>query len=134
MLRVKPSTDYKTISELDRSLFPLDDEVELEGARWWVAHDEAKLVAFAGASYLEDIHYVFLRRAGVLPEYRGQGIHRRLLGARIRWAYRLQAEAVITYTIGNTPSSNNLIRSGFELYTPEYQWAGPTALYWARIL
>lgn len=78
----------------------------------------------------------FLSRAGVLPEYRGQGIQKRLIRARVAWAKRSnQATHAITYTnYYNPASSNALIAAGFKLYVPSPLYVGDDFLYWRKAL
>lgn len=122
------------IPEIDRIVFgptgddPIDPE-ELQRSAWWVAGDG---LAFAGARMLDN-GALYLTRAGVIPSARGQGLQLRLIRARLAWGRRRGARVAITYTaVDNIASANNMIRAGFELYEPEYPWAGREMLYWRR--
>jgi hypothetical protein len=56
-----------------------------------------------------------------------------LIDVRIRAAKRQYCHTVITYTtLDNYPSANNLIKRGFKLYNPEYQYGGSNMLYFAK--
>lgn len=122
---------------LDAQIFDYDQDspVTLEGAHWWVAFDDGKPVAFAGVKITIRDRFAYFCRAGVLPSHRGRGLQARLIRARVAWAKKQGIKQAITDTvIDNAPSSNNLIKCGFKLYTPESKWCGSQALYWSRKL
>lgn len=108
---------------------------------WWVVTDGLEIVAYAGAEEwkIDDEHALNLTRAGVLDAYRGRGLQRRLIRARIRYARKIGCQEVWTYTHWrNYPSANNLLRCGFSMWAPAF-WGGcevdfePTSwLYWRR--
>lgn len=127
--------DRPLIEYLDSRLFSEEERVDnVEESVWWVGWtDQNTPVAYAGARYIPSAHAVFLSRAGVLHEARGQGLQRRMIALRLRWARTTAARYVITYTHPeNIISSNNLIKQGFLMYTPEWAWAGREFLYWIR--
>ncbi len=113
---------------------------------WWVAetldpdpealdldHREPRpweVIACAGGRVLEHGPY-YLSRATVDPAYRGRGIQKRLIRARIARARRLGCPRVVTYTnAANVASGNALIRCGFKLAPP---WDGsPNSNGWAH--
>ena len=73
---------------------------------------------------------LFLNSAGVRYHWRGQGLHKRLIKVRTKYAKR-NGLVAITYTSpDNIVSANNLISCGFKLYTPANEWVGPNFLYW----
>jgi GNAT superfamily N-acetyltransferase len=116
---------------LDRECFPGDARYpkHTAGSRWWIVDDAGSAVAFAGVRIMPSEGCAFLARCGVLPEYRGQGLQRRLIAARLRYARRFRLPA-ITYTKpSSVESANNLITCGFRLYSPARLWAG-RVLYW----
>lgn len=93
---------------------------------WWVAFEEGQPVAFTGALiYSHEGRCMQLQRTGVLPAYRGQGLQKKLIRARLAYARRKKVKWVHTYVISwNCPSLNSLVRTGFTFYTPEYAYAG----------
>lgn len=124
------------VALLDAQVFDYeqDSPVALEGVHWWVAFDKETPVAYAGVKITSE-RVAFLCRAGVLPSHRGKGLQAKLIRVRVAWAKRQGVKQVITYTVLDNPaSSNNLIRCGFRLYTPEWKWVGNEALYWSRNL
>ncbi len=77
----------------------------------------------------------YLRRTGVLKPFRGKGLQRALIDCRDREAKRLGLKEVVTYTArDNYPSANNLIRCGYELYTPQSRYGLKDALYFCKTI
>lgn len=77
----------------------------------------------------------YLVRAGVLEAHRGHGLQRQFLRLREKAAKRMGVTRIATNTIAsNVPSSNNLIRSGYELYEPANPYGGYDTLYWHKRL
>lgn len=131
--------DVPLITYLDSRLFTDEERVEdIDQSAWWVGFNSANVpVAYGGIKVVSgDPKTAFLSRAGVLDEARGQGLQRKLIDLRLRWARQQGCSQVITYTHkDNTTSANNLIRSGFLLYSPEYAWVGREYfLYWTKTL
>lgn len=129
-LRTRPTDDIDLIRELDEICFPLDDRspVECPKTHWWVIEDTStKLPAAYAGAYTwacAGERALVLSRAGVLPEYRGRGLQRRLLLARERYARREGAPEIWTYTSHrNIASNNNLMAAGYRLWMPA-QWGG----------
>jgi GNAT superfamily N-acetyltransferase len=120
------------LDRLDSATFPADESYQKTGKYWWVAYRGSTPVAFAGLKLVDKGQSAFLCRAGVRQKYRGRGLHRRLIAVRERMGRRLAVSCFLTYTSDNIPSSNNLIRAGYHLYTPTENWAGPGVLYWCK--
>lgn len=134
--KIRTQGQLSVIRALDKLIFPADEPVERMHTMWWIAYTaDGKAVAYAGAKHLTAENCVLFTRAGVVEEWRGRGVHSRLIAARLRWARSIGVDTVITYTLNNNISSaNNLIRQGFRLYTPELEWAGVAGeevLYWS---
>jgi GNAT superfamily N-acetyltransferase len=121
--------------DLHKQCFPSDHEPDWGRGDWWLVFDPAGVpVAFAGG-YRSVTGWYYLCRAGVLPRARGKGLQRRLIHARLRQGRKLGLPYAFTYTVfDNLESSNNLIRTGFRLYTPRWRWGGKRSLYWRRPL
>lgn len=60
----------------------------------------------------------YLARAGVLTDHRGHGLQLRLIRARIKLARTLGYEWLISETIDNPQSANNLVSAGFRAWHP----------------
>lgn len=136
--RIRTLTDawVAELDRLDRVCLAGDDPYpkRADGCEWWIAEAGQGPLAFAGLRWIDDGGYVFLCRAGVLPGHRGQGLHRRLVRARVNRARVLGAKSVITYTVpSNADSSRTLVRQGFVPYTPQDPWVG-NVCYWRRDL
>lgn len=130
---IRETRDMALIARLDRQCFPGDDPYRFTEAKWWVALLGGQPVAYAGARYWSPDNGVFLCRAGTLPAARGMGLQRSLIRVRLRWAKKIGASCVYTYTMPhNAKSARNLVRCGFLPWSPGRAWAGEWACYWVR--
>ena len=97
---------------------------EYDRATWWVAWDEDTPIAYTGV-YVHDGHYMSLERSGVLPQYRGQGLQKKLIQTRLRYAKRHKIVTVYTYvSSANHASVNSLFSQGLKSFSPEWPHAG----------
>ena len=126
-----PLTDStrEIISRLDKQCFPADKPEPLDNRVWWIVWcvkgRSRTPVGYAGLHRSTRPGCLFFCRAGVLPEHRRRGLHRRLITVRTAHARRGGYLGVVTYTSReNTTSANSLIRCGFKLYTPAVEYAG----------
>ena len=119
-----------TIRYLDRVCFQGDSPFPVyEDTILWVGYDDGIPVCFAALAWAYE-STGFLSRAGVLPQYSGQGLHRRMINLRIRAAKKLGWKSLITYTHRhNAKSLNNLTHCGFKGYQPQQDWGGDDAVY-----
>lgn len=139
---VKEADPAEVVTELDKAIFTKSERLtvsDIDNGTWWIAWDErGNSVGFAGAKMLDqgsNYKFAYLIRAGISPQARGKGLQRRLISCRVSWGKKMGAKAAITYTLyNNYASSNNLIKSGFHLYTPETEWVGNEVLYWWKSL
>jgi len=126
-----------TIKELD-VLCGLAEYAKIEPGEkgdWWLVYYGDEPIGYAGLTQSSFAHdYGYLKRAGVLPAHRGNGIQRRLIKVRERRARQYHWQALITDTTANPASSNSLIRAGFTLFEPAYRWAYKDSLYWRKYL
>jgi GNAT superfamily N-acetyltransferase len=139
VVRRVDSTDEDTaidIQFLDKLAFaPGNGEPDLDSGDWWLAFKGKQPVAYAGLCWSPHMQgYGYLCRAGVHPEHRGHGLQGRLLRARENRAKQLDMLGLVTDTTGNVPSSNNLIKAGFKMFTPGTMWAFGTSNYWKKEL
>lgn len=138
IIRKVETLDVATVNLLrymDAKCFPEDDPYEKWlSTEWWIAWGEKSNPAgFAGGFVWAPDKYFYLSRAGVLPEFRGNGIQNRLIDVRHRYAKKHDCLGSYTYTHPeNIPSNNSLINSGFKLFQPYYRWAGSEFLYWHK--
>jgi GNAT superfamily N-acetyltransferase len=113
VIRVARTDDVEEVREMHSLAFPgivwPGDDHEL-----WLALQGGAPVGFASAKYTAAESAVFLSRGAVLQTAQGRGLQRRLIEARVRWAFSRGARWVWTYTsIDNYPSLYNLLRCGF---------------------
>lgn len=122
--------------EMQKTCLPESTPVKLaEGDEWWIAFLVDAPVAFAAMR--PSVRWPltgYLGRAGVLPGHRGNGLQRRLVHARIRRAQALGWQWLVSDTIDNPVSSNNLIKCGFCLYEPKIKWGFKGALYFRKYI
>lgn len=135
--RVKPAGKWASLLDyLQLECLPEDALCEYKaGDLWWIAFNGDQPVGFAGIRPLENVGLWYLCRAGVIPSARGQGLQKRLIRVRLAGAKAAGGVLAISDTEkGNCASSNSLIAAGFRTYTPQYQWALPTSIYWRKTL
>lgn len=131
-----PLTDYERdwLAQLHATCMPEDKLYHLDSAAWWLAMNGDEPVGFAGARYYPRYRAAFFVAAGVLPSHRRQGLHRRLIRARVRWAKQMGAARAVTYTmLYNAPSANGLIRERFRK-SAAWCYAGSDVDYWERAI
>lgn len=127
----------KRINKFQKAHFGFVFQTDIEDHWWWAVFDHHQMVAIAAASY--DYHRtdIYFGPCGVLPEYRGRGLQRRLILVRIGLARKEGFARAISMTdTDNYPSANNFIRTGFTLGPP---WKASLhklsgQLFWRRIL
>lgn len=117
---------------LSGAALPSDEDFEQpQNATWGVLDEAGELVGFATASACED-GSVMLSSAVVCQRARGLGLQRRLIRARVRWARKLGATRVWTYTsFDNVVSAANLNACGLHYrgMSPDGVW-----VYWGQKL
>lgn len=127
---IRETLDYNKIFDLNDIIFPGEELIlHEERSHCFLCYFQGRAIAFGCLDTYHE-NFIFLSRAGVLPEFRGLGVHNRLLDRRIQWAFDNEFDTIITYTQKwNTSSSNNLIKRGFEFYNPEYRYGDDDSLY-----
>jgi GNAT superfamily N-acetyltransferase len=122
------------LTYLQKKCLPADDICSLDSGYWWIVYGDNNIpVGFAGmvrSHSWSDCGY--LCRAGILETYRGNGLQKKLINARIAQAKKLGWNWVITDTTNNPASANSLIKRGFKLYEPTKPWAFDHSLYWRK--
>lgn len=126
---LKKCTDYFNFRRLHKKLFPLDEFDCDENTHFWIAYDGIKSVGFCALKILDN-EIVFFSRAGVEDKYKNKGLHKKMIKRRITWARRNGYKIAITYVKYDNPLSlRNLIKSGFDIYIPEWDYAGDYFIY-----
>lgn len=104
---------------------------------WWLVYEGTNAMGFCGLTECPPPTapgYGYLKRAGVLKAYRGQGLQRKLITVREKKARKLGFKIMLTDTTDNPPSSNSLIRAGYKIFEPENRWAFKHSIYWRKTL
>ena len=133
-ITIRRSTDWKAVQKLDEELIgDVLSAAELADSEWWLARVDGKIVGYCGARRgASEANCIYFIRSGVLPEFRGLGLGLKMLRARISWAKRKGADAIVTETLhDNIPSMRNLVSVGFKPYMPDFPWVGTNNIvYW----
>lgn len=130
-IQIRQSEDLLTIKKLHKKTLP-SDEFPSEYSNSWIAYDKKKPIGFCTIS-LVDKETLFLSRAGILSDYKGLGLHKRLINVRVRWAKKLGYKKLITYVHPhNIISLRNLLGSKFEVYIPQWEYVGKDFIYLIR--
>jgi GNAT superfamily N-acetyltransferase len=126
----------KTLEYLQKKCLPDDDICNVHVGHWWIVYDEFMLpIGFCGMVRSHTWYDCgYLCRAGIVKEWRGNGIQKKLIKAREKHAKKLGWNWLITDTTDNPASSNSLINCGFKLYNPSNPWAYKHSLYWRKRL
>lgn len=112
-----------------------DDPLTTDQGWWWIAYHLDQPVGFCGlrrSAQWADTGY--LCRAGVLKQFRGKGLQKRLIRVRERHAKRLKLNWLITDTYNNPQSANSIISCGFKMFTPSKPWGADETCYWRKKL
>ena len=126
MIRLRQTDDVEEIRALNALSFPNDKWIGDDHTFWVATSDDGTSAGYCSAVFRPEGGYVFLSRAAVFPWAEGQGLQRRMIRTRVRWAKTLQGcNRVITYTsLKNYQSMVNLLRCGFRFYTPPMLYVG----------
>ncbi len=135
---LRRSTDYELVETLHEKLFGAHTPFEGPdyGNQYWILWSQyGEPVGYCSArETIGDSDCVFLSRAGVFADHRGSGFQRRMIKVRERWAKSLGYKTVVTYTWPtNGPSIANLVKSGYRVYDPEYEWGGKSVYFYKDI-
>lgn len=89
-----------------------------KNAHWFVAYENKKYTGFGGLWKLNGL-VAYMGPTFVKEQFRGKGIHRRLIEARLEFAKNLNVDIVWSRAeMDNIASARNLIRCGFNLDKP----------------
>lgn len=135
-ISIRQTNKFDDVVVLNALIMPEDDIDVSSNTFHWIARDKhsGKQVGFCSVTDCGD-GVLFLSRCGVLRNYRGRGTQKRFIAIREQFAKRRGFEAVVTYTLkDNYQSMVNLIKSGYEIYSPEYSWVGANVIYYRKKL
>jgi GNAT superfamily N-acetyltransferase len=92
---------------------------------FWVLTKADEVCGFCSAVLIAKDATVFLSSAVVFPAHQGHGLQRRMITRRVTWARQQGATHLVTYTLPhNWQSVTSLLRTGFQRFVPEHNWAG----------
>jgi GNAT superfamily N-acetyltransferase len=123
------------MNALAPEVFPPLTSRHLSRGYWWVAQDTEtfEAVAFAGLVPMEPFDGVgYLKRAYVLPQYRGQGLQRQFMQLREEKARALGWHLLVSECANNEYSERNFIAAGFERCSPEQPWGASGSVYFKK--
>jgi GNAT superfamily N-acetyltransferase len=127
--------NVKLLKAVQKTCLPYDATYTNKKAWYWLGYHLQTPVAFCIlAPSLQWKDCVYLARAGVIKEFRGQGLQKKMIQIRERWARKQGYEWAVTDTTENPASSNSLISTGYRLYEPSAPWGLAKALYWRKKL
>lgn len=130
-MKIRRTSDWDACASIQLATCPDDTpETPALGNVFWLACDGKTPAAFASLRPGRTKGTAFLSRAGVLPVYRGLGLQRKLIRARVRWAKKHGYRRVVTYVLPDSSHSlANLLACGFDVYRPKIAWASGTVIY-----
>ena len=135
MVVLRRTNDVISVGNLDLEIIgPVLSAADLTSSTWWLAKDEGDIVGYCGAKAAStEASAIYLIRAGVLPEARGQGLQTRMIKSRLAWAKKKGYTSAITDTAcDNIHSMRNLIAAGFVPYAPDFPWVSDGYIHWRK--
>lgn len=134
MYHLRQTKNKELIKELHKKIFPQDEFYEHKNNIFWVLKHSKKPIGFCIATDIGS-NIVFFSRAGLLNCATGKGLHLKMIKNRLVWAQKQGFERAITYVdIDNVPSARNLLKCGFELYRPDWDYVGRNYNYFMKSL
>ena len=120
---------------LQLEILPSDTPADTTTGYWWVLEDQCRPIGFAGLqASTKYLGVGYLCRAGVVKDWRGKGLQKRLIRVRVNKAKALGWQWLMTDTYNNPASANSLIACGFQTFTPSQPWGMDGAIYWRKRL
>jgi GNAT superfamily N-acetyltransferase len=120
-------------SDVVRDAVALDDKIIKVGVTnvskhtWWVAYDQGQPVAYCGAYTirLRTGNRVVMSRAGVLPAYRRNGLHAKMIQLRESWAASRGCDTASARVnaVYNVRAMESMIRNGYRIGRRRGVWA-----------
>ena len=125
----------KLLRLLQKTCLPHDSPYLNKRAWYWVGFWNGTPVCFCVlAPSVRWADCVYLARAGVVPEFQGKGLQKRMITIREKWARKQGFVWAVTDTSENPASANSLISRGYRMYEPTVAWGLSRALYWRKRL
>lgn len=120
---------------LQLETMPADPVIQPDEGHWWIAYQGCNPVAFVGMTDVESWPKTgYIARVGVLPDYRGNGLQKRLLAVCERKGRELGLKQLISTTYRNPPSANSFVARQYRTYEPQSRWGAEDTIYWIKRL
>ena len=130
--KLKDNEKMELLDELHAQSFPGEKRDFTNDDGWVVLGNRDEVIGFCSVRVI-DKSEAFLSRSGSFKP--GLGIQRSTIRHRLKWIKRRGIRYAVTYAHpANYRSVANLIRSGFHLYSPAWQYAGKGYLYFIKDL
>lgn len=125
----------KLLRAIQKTCLPYDKPYLEKNGWYWVGFWNQTPVAFCVlAPSIRWADCVYLARSGVVAEFRGYGLQKKMITLREKLARKQGYKWVVTDTSENPPSANSLISRGYRLYEPSRPWGLSNAIYWRKKL
>ena len=134
---IKRTENKELLKRLHDQIFPNDEWCGLDDTVSWVIWFEKKPVGFCLLNISES-EYGYYTRAGVYSRHWGQGLHKRMILVREKFARLYGYKLIVTYTsMENIQSISNLQKRGYLIYEPKKRYADDKKnkfIYWKKDL
>jgi GNAT superfamily N-acetyltransferase len=131
---IRKTNNIPLVEVIHSEIMPFD-RLPFEAAVFWLVWNQCYDPVGYCALTIIDPEIVFLSLCGLLPEARGNGLQKRMITVREKWARRNGYRVMITYVLKSNPHSyENLIKRGFMLYIPEYEYIDGPVFYFKKDL
>lgn len=111
---VHDSDDGRWLRWMDAVCFPEHEPFEFEDTQWYLLEYDGRYVGYAGWRNIND-EVGELCRAGIVPEWRGNGFQRHMIKFRERvMKYSGVLVSICTTYPNNYHSMNNLMACGYQ--------------------
>ncbi len=126
---------HPDLCQLQKACLPHDEPRNSPGDMAWIVYLDRIPAAFCMVSPCSRPGDWYLSRAGVMPFARGQGLQRRMIRVRERYARSRGGDWLVSDThFKNWASMNNLSACGYSTFRPDHEWALPESVYWRKRL
>lgn len=131
---IKRSENKELLKKLHDQIFPADIWCGLESTVAWVVWYDKQPIGFCLMDITSD-EFGYYTRAGILKKHWGNGLHKRMILVREKFARQFGYKRIVTYTLtNNIQSIANLQKRGYLIYEPKRKYAGENFLYWEKHL
>lgn len=122
---IRRTANADVVFALDYKMFwdtPIVDNGHME---YWLVWNDGKPIGYCATTNYGE--HIFMSRCGVLPEFRGHGLQKRMI--RARELFHGNKEYFTYVSLRNPASINSLISCGYKAYAPQRRYAGDEFIY-----